>query len=54
MQSGNTPNKPADSTGLRRRKLPDRSRVTNGSDVLPDIDGRTIIARRYRDVLTVP
>jgi hypothetical protein len=51
MHSESTPNKSADSPRIARRKLPDRSRVTNGSDVLPDIDGRTIIARRYRDVL---
>jgi hypothetical protein len=24
--------------------------VSNGRDVLPDIDGRTLIARRYRDI----
>ena len=28
-----------------------RSRVTNGRDVLPDIDGRSVIARRYRDIV---
>ena len=27
-----------------------RSRVTNGVDVLPDVDGRSIVARRYRDI----
>ena len=28
-----------------------RSRVTNGKDLLPDIDGRSVVARRYRDIL---
>lgn len=28
-----------------------RSRVTNGRDVLPGIDGRSPIARRYRDII---
>jgi hypothetical protein len=32
------------------RKSHGRSRVSNGHDVLPDCDGRTIIARRYRDI----
>jgi hypothetical protein len=27
-----------------------RSRVSNGQDVLPDVDGRSIVARRYRDI----
>jgi hypothetical protein len=27
-----------------------RSRVSNGRDMLPDIDGRSIVARRYRDI----
>jgi hypothetical protein len=30
--------------------LPKRSRITNGRDVLPGIDGRGVIARRYRDI----
>ena len=33
-----------------QRMLRARSRVTNGSDVLPGIDGRTEIARRYFDI----
>jgi hypothetical protein len=32
------------------RKAYGRSRVSNGRDLLPDIDGRSIIARRYRDI----
>jgi hypothetical protein len=27
-----------------------RSRVTNGTDILPDIDGRTTLARRFKDI----
>ena len=27
-----------------------RSRITNGSKMLPDVDGRSTIARRYRDI----
>ena len=27
-----------------------RSRLTNGRDLLPDVDGRSLIARRYRDI----
>jgi hypothetical protein len=33
-----------------RRKRYARSRVTNGSDILPDVDGRSFIARRFRDI----
>jgi hypothetical protein len=33
-----------------RRKA--RSRVSNGKDVLPDVDGRRLIARRYRDIVS--
>lgn len=28
-----------------------RSAITNGRDILPFVDGRSIIARRYRDIL---
>jgi hypothetical protein len=28
-----------------------RSRITNGHEVLPDVDGRRLIARRYRDII---
>ena len=27
-----------------------KSRITNGRDLLPDIDGRSALARRYRDI----
>lgn len=43
----------ASSTDSRRQeasKSKARSRVSNGRDVLPGIDGRSLIARRYRDI----
>jgi hypothetical protein len=37
----------------RERKALARSRVSNGSDVLPGVrDGRSLIARRYRDIMS--
>jgi hypothetical protein len=43
---------PADSEGTpRRRPRHTHNRVTNGSDILPGIDGRSGIARRYRDIV---
>jgi hypothetical protein len=33
-----------------RRKLHGRARVSNGSQFLPDVDGRSNLARRYRDI----
>ena len=35
---------------MRGQKSCGRSRVSNGHDVLPDVDGRSVIARRYRDI----
>ncbi len=32
------------------RKTHFRSRVSNGHDLLPGVDGRSLIARRYRDI----
>jgi hypothetical protein len=29
-----------------------RSRVSNGRDVLPDVDGRSLVARRYPDIVS--
>lgn len=34
----------------RDRQSYARSRVTNGNDLLPGVDGRSIVARRYRDI----
>jgi hypothetical protein len=33
-----------------RAKSHGRSAVSNGRDILPDVDGRSLIARRYRDI----
>jgi hypothetical protein len=44
------PNMRAESTSETRRKPTARSRVTNGHDVLPNVDGRGVIARRYFDI----
>jgi hypothetical protein len=33
-----------------RAKTHARSRVSNGKDILPDVDGRSMVARRYRDI----
>ena len=41
----------ADSQSLEKRKSHARARVSNGRDVLPDVDGRSIIARRFRDIV---
>jgi hypothetical protein len=41
----------ATSTLLAARKPAARSRVTNGRDLLPGVDGRSTVARRYRDIL---
>jgi len=38
------------SPALTARKSNARSRVTNGQDLLPGIDGRSPMARRYRDI----
>jgi hypothetical protein len=32
------------------RKRHARSRVSNGADILPDVDGRSLVARRFRDI----
>jgi len=32
------------------RKPTARARVSNGRDVLPNVDGRSLVARRYRDI----
>ena len=35
-----------------QRKAQARSRVSNGRDLLPKVDGRSLIARRYRDIMS--
>jgi hypothetical protein len=42
------PNSSADFAGRRSSKQ--RSRLTNGTALLPDIDGRSAIARRFKDI----
>jgi hypothetical protein len=44
-------NSPLDRPGDRPQKDPQRSRVTNGSALLPNIDGRSPWVRRCKDVL---
>jgi hypothetical protein len=47
------PGSPSDRSQVASASPPgraQRSRVTNGHDLLPDIDGRSAIARRYRDI----
>jgi hypothetical protein len=43
-------NSSADRAVIERRPSKQRSRVSNGKDVLPDIDGRSAMARRFRDI----
>jgi hypothetical protein len=42
---------PQENPVLAKRKRTARSRVTNGNDLLPGIDGRSPTARRYRDIV---
>jgi len=41
---------PDGSPRLVPRKASARSRVSNGADILPDVDGRSAVARRYHDI----
>ena len=41
---------PDGSGRLVPRKASARSRVSNGGHILPDVDGRSAVARRYRDI----
>jgi hypothetical protein len=50
MPGESAPRKLVSSKPVRGRKVYGRSAVSNGTDTLPDVDGRTIIARRYRDI----
>jgi hypothetical protein len=42
--------KPNGSPSVAVRKACARSRISNGKDILPGVDGRSLIARRYRDI----
>jgi hypothetical protein len=44
------PTKPRASDPAPDRQRFARSRVSNGKDLLPGIDGRSLVARRYRDI----
>jgi hypothetical protein len=35
-----------------QRKAQARSRLSNGRDLLPNVDGRSLMARRYRDIMS--
>jgi hypothetical protein len=35
-----------------QRKAQARSRVSNGHELLPNVDGRSLVARRYRDIMS--
>ena len=39
------------SAAIHDPKTKGRSRVTNHQDILPDVDGRSLIARRFRDIV---
>jgi hypothetical protein len=52
MQERQSFGEPTGSQARADRKIYARSRLTNGKDLLPNIDGRSLIARRYRDVCT--
>ena len=41
---------PADRRKVGRASAAHRARVSNGKDVLPDIDGRSAMARRFKDI----
>jgi hypothetical protein len=42
--------KSVDSRPVHNPKSKGRSRISNGNELLPDIDGRSVIARRYKDI----
>jgi hypothetical protein len=45
-----TPRKAARTPVTGVPKPEGRSRITNGKDLLPGVDGRSLVARRYRDI----
>jgi hypothetical protein len=44
-------NSPPDRSALTRQKHPQRSRITNGSALLPGVDGRSPWIRRAKDLI---
>jgi hypothetical protein len=53
MQSQVESNKSRPRSKVSGPKLNGRSRVTNGSSLLPSVDGRSIWARRLRDLISL-
>jgi hypothetical protein len=43
-------NQKVGSRAVEQRKTHARARISNGKDILPNVDGRSLIARRYRDI----
>ena len=41
---------PPKNSRLTERKPTARTRVSNGAEILPGIDGRSLVGRRYRDI----
>jgi hypothetical protein len=44
------PKSSADRAAVERRSSKQRSRMTNGAVLLPDVDGRSAMARRFKDI----
>jgi hypothetical protein len=42
--------KPSEDRRIAPRKKTARNRVSNHYDLLPNVDGRSLVARRYRDI----
>ena len=42
--------KSADNRSVEQRKRHGRSRLSNNKDLLPNVDGRSVIYRRFRDI----
>jgi hypothetical protein len=50
ISSAIVPLKSARTRTPEQRKRHARSRVSNGAEILPHVDGRSLLARRYRDI----
>jgi hypothetical protein len=51
MPAASTQPAPRQRPATRVAQPQNRARVSNGADVLPNVDGRSIIARRFRDIV---
>ncbi len=49
-QAKNAGRNSSDRAPVERRSSKQRSRMTNGTALLPDIDGRSALARRFKDI----